>query len=172
MYYLQGKAERVKPPDLLSLLQDVYRDKVVLRRRHEEGARLVSSYEFNNAYQYVLNREDTHLEWLRAAIQDAGAEPVEPSTSIAVPGGKGAAAGRAIIEDDARTAREFVERWQPRVAAVTHARHRKMLDLLLGEASEQQRSFEQALAGRDDLLGRRPAGAGTGGGVMPTRWIE
>ena len=55
---------------------------------------------------------------------------------------------------------------------MTHARHRKMLDLMLGEVAEHQRLFQQAAAGQSDLLGRRPAGAGTGGGVMPARWIE
>ena len=43
--------------------------------------------------------------------------------------------------------------------------------MILGETLEQQRFFEQALAGREDLLGRRADGAGTGDGVMPTRWV-
>ena len=47
-----------------------------------------------------------------------------------------------------------------------------MLDVMLGEVREHQRFFEQAAAGRQDLLGRRPAGSGTGGGVLSTRWIE
>jgi hypothetical protein len=47
-----------------------------------------------------------------------------------------------------------------------------MLRLMMGEMREQQRFFELALAGRTDLLGRRADGAGTGGGVLPIRWIE
>ncbi|MBA2602088.1 MAG: hypothetical protein H0U94_00740 [Acidobacteria bacterium] len=46
-----------------------------------------------------------------------------------------------------------------------------MLRVILGEIVEQQRFFDLALAGRTDLLGRRADGAGTGGGVMPTRWV-
>jgi hypothetical protein len=55
---------------------------------------------------------------------------------------------------------------------MTHARDRKMLELLLGEVAEHQRFFEQAAGERPDLLGRRPASAGTGGGVLPGRWVE
>ena len=44
-------------------------------------------------------------------------------------------------------------------------------DGALGEALEHKRFFEQMLAGRADLLGRRADGAGTGGGVLGTRWL-
>ena len=160
------------PADILALLQELHREKLTLYRRHEAGARQVSSYEFNNTYQYILNREDVHLSWLRAAIEEMGAQPDEPSTAWPVPGGSGPKAEQATIEDDANTARAFVDRWRPRVEGITHARHRKLIDIMLGEGREQQRFFEQALAGRDDLLGRRPPDSGTGGGVMATRWIE
>ena len=53
-----------------------------------------------------------------------------------------------------------------------YARHRSMLRVILGETLEHKRFFEQALAGRTDLLGRRADGAGTGGGVLGVRWIE
>ncbi len=67
----------------------------------------------------------------------------------------------------------FVERWKPRVAAMKHARHRGMLQVILGETLEQQRFFEQALAGRTDLLGERSAQVGKRvGAVLPTRWLE
>ena len=141
-------------------------------RRHERAARMVSGYQFNNTYQYVIGREDTHLTWLRAALSgldapfdDGGSVPDVPAP------GRGEAGARALFEADAAAAREFVARWRPRVQAITHARHRKMLDLMLGEAAEHQRFFEMAAAGRNDLLGRRPDTAGTGGGVMSTRWI-
>jgi hypothetical protein len=55
---------------------------------------------------------------------------------------------------------------------MTHARDRKMLELVLGEVAEHQRFFAQAAGGRLDLLGRRPEGAGTGGGVLARRWVE
>ena len=40
-------------------------------------ARFVTDYEFNNAYQYVINREDVHLAWLEAAIGDLGGKPAD-----------------------------------------------------------------------------------------------
>ncbi len=172
LHHLQGKAELVKPADLLALLQEFYGAKLALYRRHEDGARLVSGYETNNTYQYMLAREDAHLAWLRAAITDLGAAPVDAVTVPPVPaGGKGEAAAHAVVEDDLRLMRAFVEVWRPRLPGVTHARHRKMLDLVFGEVLEHQRFFEQAVAGRGDLLGRRDEGAGTGGGVLPARWV-
>ncbi|MBL8143457.1 MAG: hypothetical protein JNM38_20245 [Acidobacteria bacterium] len=157
---------------LQTLLQDLYRDKVALRDRHVEGARHVSSYEFNNTYQYVINREDLHLSWVRNALADEGiAEPAAPA-AIDVPGGKGDARQQAIAADDAQRLQAFIAAWTPRAEAMTQARHRKMLSLMLGEMREQQRFFEQVTAGRDDLLGRRHRNTGTGGGVMPVRWLE
>jgi hypothetical protein len=47
-----------------------------------------------------------------------------------------------------------------------------MLKVILGETLEHKRFFDQALAGREDLLGRRADGAGTEGYVLPTRWVE
>jgi len=48
-----------------------------------------------------------------------------------------------------------------------------MLDVILGEVLEQRRFFEQALAGRTDLLGRREEQlAPSHGEVLPSRWIE
>ena len=78
-----------------------------------------------------------------------------------------------IFAEDARAATAFVERWRPRVDAMKHARHRGMLGVILGETLEQQRFFEQALAGRTDLLGERTEKVGQRvGEVLPTRWIE
>jgi hypothetical protein len=53
-----------------------------------------------------------------------------------------------------------------------NARHRSLLRVIIGETIEHQRFFEQAIAGRKDLLGRRADGAGTGGGVLGKRWVE
>jgi hypothetical protein len=153
----------VNPTGRLALLQEFYREKVALRRRHQESAERVSAYDGNNAYQYVLDREDAHLDWLRRAITEAGGA-VDESPSPAAPEGSPA--------DDAREASEFLARWQPRVSGVTHARDRKMLELVLGEVAEHQRFFAQAAGGSADLLGRRPERAGTGGGVLPRRWVE
>jgi hypothetical protein len=87
-----------------------------------------------------------------------------------VAGGKGAQA--QVIAQDRDGAQAFVDKWKPLVATISHARHRTMLNVILGETLEHKRFFDQAAAGRTDLLGRRADGAGTGGGVLPTRWIE
>ena len=48
-----------------------------------------------------------------------------------------------------------------------------MLRVILGETLEHKRFFEQALAGRTDLLGKREKQLGAAfGEVLPTRWIE
>ena len=44
-----------------------------------------------------------------------------------------------------------------------------MMGVIIGETLEQKRFFDQILAGRDDLLGRRsngPGSPGTGDGVL------
>lgn len=162
------------PGDLRTLLQECYRDKLALRNRRVAASRLISSYENNNTYQYIVNRDDVHLSWLRAAVQELGgtlneAQTGEPEVRL---DGKGKDAARGILTEDRDLSRQFVDRWRDRLEAVTHARHRGMLRVVLGETLEQQRFFDQALAGREDLLGRRPDGVGTGGGVLPTRWME
>ena len=54
-----------------------------------------------------------------------------------------------------------------------NARHAKMLRVVLGEVLEAKRFFEQAIAGRTDLLGRRGETLGPSHGeVLASRWIE
>ena len=78
-----------------------------------------------------------------------------------------------VVEDDAKRAQAFVDKWTPRAQAMTNARHRRLLQVTLGETLEQKRLFEQALSGRTDLLGRRGEEVGpVVGEVLPTRWIE
>ena len=158
--------------DLVALLQDFYRDKLTVYLRHQAGARLVVQYDANNTYQYIVNREDTQLSWVAAAIAELGGAPPDvPDPGRAV-NGKGDEAARGILEEDMRDAQAFVDRWRPRISGMTNARHAKMLSVILGETLEQKRFFEQALAGREDLLGRRADGAGTPGVVISTRWVE
>jgi hypothetical protein len=160
--------------DLLPLLQEFYRDKLAALTRHEEGARRVTQYDANNTYQYIINREDTQLSWIGRAILDLGGEVPAASGASTAPteGGRGDA-GPAIFTRDAEDAQAFVDRWRPRVEAMTNARHRSMLRVVLGEVLEQKRFFEQALAGDKDLLGRRAEHAGARvGSVLPTRWVE
>ena len=82
------------------------------------------------------------------------------------------AAFKDVCEDDRRTLGAFVATWRPRVDAMTHARHRTMLNVVLGESLEHQRLFTQAAAGFEDLLGKRTGGVARVGGVLPARWQE
>jgi hypothetical protein len=162
----------VKATELLKLLQEFYRDKLAMYRRHVAAARHVTHYDYNNTYQYVIAREDVQIAWLRDAITDmAGAldDVAEPAIETS---GKGDEGQRSVIATDSDEAQRFVDKWRPRVEAVTNARHKNMLRVILGETLEHKRFFDQALAGRTDLLGRRADGAGTGGGVLATRWVE
>ena len=157
--------------DMLGLLKEFYREKSAMRQAHAFTAQQVSHYDFNNTYQYVIAREDMHLRWLIDAITDLGGEPEEGSAPAGPAPGKGDAAFRTAIDSDRKGADAFLGKWRPRIDALPNARHRILLNVILGEVVEQRRFFEQALAGRSDLLGRRADGAGTGGGVLATRWV-
>jgi hypothetical protein len=162
----------VKPAELLQLLREFYREKSAMRQRHVAAARFVVDYDFNNAYQYVINREDVHLTWVHDAIKDHGGTAEDaPEPSIEAAGKKEDAQAR-VIREDRDGAQAFVDRWRDRVEGMTNARLRIMLRVVLGETLEQKRFFDQALAGRTDLLGRRADGAGTEGVVLPTRWVN
>lgn len=157
---------------LLSTLQEFYRDKLSTMLRHQASARVVDSYDANNTYQYVINREEAQLSWVAQAIVDLGGEVPEASGPVTEPA-RGRDAAHGAIAGDAREAQAFVDRWQPRVEAMPNARHRGMLRVVLGEVLEAKRFFEQALAGRTDLLGKRAEQLGPAHGeVLPTRWIE
>jgi hypothetical protein len=162
----------VKPPDLRRLLDEFFRDRGALRARHVAAARAVGQYDCNNTYQYIIAREDQHLGWLSDAIRAMGdavaGSPVPPSP----PAAKTENAQRSVMDEDARGLEEFVSRWRPRVASVSDARTRLMLELILGEALEHARLFRQGGSGRLDLLGRRTGGERTQGQVLPTRWVE
>jgi hypothetical protein len=168
VHHLQGKAEVVTDTETLPVLLEFYREKLAAVASHIVGSRLIAQYDANNTYQYVVNREETQLSWLRSAIMDLGG-PVPSDIAESPRSGK----AERIFEEDAKDAKAFIEKWTPRVEALSHARHRNMLRVILGETFEQQRFFEQALAGRDDLLGIRTEKAGKRvGSVLPTRWVE
>ena len=164
--------------ELQQCLTEFAADRVALLQRHEAGARVVSNYDFNNTYQYVISREETHLTWLQDALGERGAPLPPPSKTLAVPAveksGKkiGPASFRNILEDDMTHLGAFVDLWRPRIAAVTHARHRTMLNVVIDESLEHQRFFEQAAAGFEDLLGKRTGGVPRQGAVLSTRWME
>ena len=161
----------MKATDLLALLTELYRDRLALRNRHVAAAAHIADYNVNNTYQYVINRADGHVRWLQDAIVDMGGTPEDLPLPDVKPSGKGRDAERSVITGDRDGARQLAEKWAPKIESLPNARHKTMLHLMLGEIREQQRFFEQALEGREDLLGRRADGAGTGGGVLPTRWV-
>jgi len=169
---LQGKAERVKPTDLARLLEDFYREKSALRARHVAVAQAIGQYDVNNAYQYVIAREEQHLAWVGDALGDLGAAIPDVTAAATVGPAKGLEAQQALAGEDARVLDDFVSRWRERVPQVSNARNRLMLQLVLGEVLEQARFFRQAAGGRLDLLGRRTGGERTKGEVLPTRWVE
>jgi len=159
--------------DLLPLLQEFYREKLTALLRHQESARHVVQYDFNNAYQYIVNREETQLSWIATAISELDGTVPEVVDSGRSVNGSGPDAARQVIEEDARDAQAFVDRWRPRVDAMANARHATMLRVILGEVLEAKRFFEQALAGRTDLLGKRADQLGPSHGeVLASRWIE
>jgi hypothetical protein len=157
---------------MLELLREFYRDKLALRHRHVAAARLVTAYDTNNTYQYIIAREDMQIGWLHDAITDLGGQADDVPEPDVKPAAKGVAGQNAILGTDRDMGRAFVEKWRSRVDGLPNARHRSMLRVILGETLEQGRMFEQSLAGRNDVLGRRADGAGTEGEVLPTRWVE
>ena len=157
--------------ELLDFLTAFYRDKLTIRNRHVAAARFVRDYNVNNTYQYIVNRDDMHVRWLQDAITDLSGTPEEQPLPELKPEGKPDAIERSVITADRDAAKKFIERWTERVETLPNARHGSMLKVILGESAEQVRFFEQALAGRDDLLGKRADGAGTRGSVLSTRWV-
>ena len=154
---------------LLDLLQDFHRDKLAAFVRHQATARVVSQYDANNAYQYVIAREEVQLAWVEEAIAAVGGHVEAPAADAAARDQPAAAA----MSEDVRAAQEFVDRWRPRIETMDDARYLGMLRIVIGETLEHKRFFEQALAGRMDLLGRRSDAVGARvGSVLPTRWIE
>ena len=156
---------------MLELLREFHRDKFTMRHRHVAAARVVSHYDFNNTYQYIIAREDMHVRWLADAVLDLAGQLDEHVPGDVEPAGKGDEAQRSVLGEDSDRSQRFLDKWRPRVEALPNARHRTLLNVILGETMEHKRFFDLALAGRSDLLGRRADGAGTGGGVMADRWV-
>ena len=171
LHHLQGKAELVT--DMRAVLEEFYREKLAMLLRHQAGSRLIRQYDQNNTYQYIVNRDETQLSWVGKAIEELGGTLVDDAEPVRNATGKPVDAARHIMDEDGRDAQAFVDRWRPRITHMTNARHAKMLAVILGEVLEQKRFFEQALAGRTDLLGRRADVLEPSyGEVLPTRWIE
>ena len=155
---------------LAELVRDFYLERVSLLMRHEDVAQLVTDYDINNAYQYIIAREQTHLSWLQHALLDLGAKLVDdpsrgPKLSVKGDGWK------SLAGEDAGANAQFVEKWRARVDGISHARHKGMLKVILGEMLEHKRLFDQAAAGRKDLIGTSLAINDHPGDVMPVRFV-
>jgi hypothetical protein len=159
----------VTPPELLALLQEFHRELLQLILTRQAHARSVAAYDANNAYQQVLGRQDVHLRWVADAIASLGGTVADPPSGEVPNPVSEKHQGKELFEGDARSQREFLDRWQPRTTGVSNARHRKMLELILGEMREHLRAFQQGLDGRTDLLGRHSDGKILSGSVMPAR---
>ena len=157
-------------PVLADLIRDFYLERVAQLMRHEDVAVTVTDYDINNAYQYIIAREQTHLSWLQHALLDLGAPlPQDPSRGAAVSvKGDG---WKALAGEDAAGNARFVEQWRPRVAGVTNARHKGMLNVILGEMLEHKRLFDQAAQGRRDLIGTSLEINDHSGQVMSARFV-
>ena len=156
-------------PPLAELIRDCYLERVALLMRHEAVAVTITDYDINNAYQTILAREETHLSWLQQALLGLGAPlPADPARAGALTAkGDG---WKSLASEDAAANARFVEKWRPRVAEVTNARHQGMLKVMLGEMLEHKRLFDQAGQGRKDLIGTSLAINDHAGDVMPSRW--
>ena len=161
------------PTELQALLREFYLERLALLMQHEAAARYVSDYDVNNAYQYIIAREETHISWLQHALLDLGAAiPPDPAAPSVTKPRKDSDAVRELAEIDGRDNRRFVDKWRDRVEAVTNARHQGMLRVILGEMLEHRRLFEQAAEGRTDITGTHLAINERRGKVIETRWIE
>ena len=173
VHHLQGKAEAVNPTELQSLIRDFYVERLALLQQHEAAARHVSDYDVNNAYQYIIAREETHVSWLQHALLDLGVQlPSDPPLPTLKPSRKGKDAVLELSGADAQANTRFVEKWRDGVELVTNARHKGMLRVVLGEMLEHARIFEQASQGRTDIIGTSLPIHTRRGEVLGTRWVE
>lgn len=157
-------------PNLADLIRDFYTELVSLLMRHEDVARTITDYDVNNAYQNIIAREQTHLSWLQHALLDLGTPLAGDPARGPVLTSRGDA-WKSFAGDDARANAAFVTKWRPVVDTVTHARHKGMLKVVLGEMLEHKRLFDQAAEGRKDLIGRSLEINDHSGDVMPVRFV-
>jgi hypothetical protein len=158
----------VSPAELLQLVQDFFRETLDFFNSRQKISQSVAGYDANNGYQQVIGRQEVHLEWLSDAISALGGTVDERATAEGdTTPSRGDA--RSLIEADVQRQQQFLGRWPSRVAGVTNARHRKMLELILGEMKEHLRILQHAAEGRSDVLGPHSDGKLLRGVVLPVR---
>ena len=154
---------------LSDLITEFLLARIALLMRHEDVAAFVTGYDINNAYQYIIAREQTHLSWLQHALLDLGAPLVKDPPRGPALTAKGDA-WKSLAAGDAGANAQFVEKWRPRVETVTNARHKGMLKVILGEMLEHKRLFDQAASGNKNLIGTSLEINDHPGAVMANRW--
>jgi rubrerythrin len=167
LHQLQSEADSVSPAELLQILNEFHRDTLELFKARQTHAQSVAGYDANNGYQQILGRQEIHLQWLRDAIAALGGSAADTLDEVSGKASRDSA--RSIIDADAASQKTFIDRWRPRMANVTNARHRKMLELIVGEMKEHLRFLQQAAESRSDLLGRHADGKVLRGTVMAAR---
>ena len=141
----------MKATELLALLTEFYQDKMVMRQRHVAAARLISNYEFNNTYQYVIAREDLQLNWLRDAVTSMGAVPPDvPEPAIALK-------GKAIPSRSPLVEALFLTELETGVLAAGHDLAAMELPVMVDIASGDERSIrydgaEESLKAGDQYM--------------------
>jgi len=159
----------VSEQPLAELIRDIYLERVSLLMRHEDVAQVVTDYDINNAYQYIIAREQTHLSWLQHALLDLGAPLVDDPARGRTLSAKGDA-WKLLAGEDAAANEKFVAKWRPKIETVSNARHQGMLKVILGEMLEHKRLFDQAASGNRNLIGKSLAINDHSGDVMASRW--
>jgi Mn-containing catalase len=71
--------------ELRQLLTDFAAERLAILQRHEAAARAVSHYDFNNTYQYVIAREETHVAWVQNALAEFGVVLPGPAAALPAP---------------------------------------------------------------------------------------
>jgi hypothetical protein len=160
----------VSAPTLPDLIRDFYLERVKQLMRHEDVAVTVTDYDINNAYQYIIAREQTHLSWLQHALLDVGA-PIPPDPARGAALSVKGDAWKSLASEDATSNAQFVEKWRPQVETISNARHKGMLKVILGEMLEHKRLFDQAGQGRRDLIGKSLEINDHSGDVMGARFV-
>jgi hypothetical protein len=157
----------VNPAELLTLLNDFHRETLELFKARQTNAQSVAAYDANNGYQQVIGRQEVHLRWLSDAIAALGGTAADSLDQLS--GTASLENFKSIIDRDAASQKAFIDRWAPIVPTVTNARHRKLLELILGEMKEHLRILQQAAESRSDVLGRHSDGKVLRGTVMAAR---
>jgi hypothetical protein len=153
--------------ELLQFLSEFHRDILELFKARQTHAQSVAAYDANNGYQQVIGRQEIHLQWVRDGIAALGGTAADSPDQVS--GKAKRETAKSIIDADAANQRAVLDRWSPRLAEVNNARHRRMLELILGEMKEHLRVLEQASDSRGDLLGRHADGKVLRGTVIAAR---